>query len=474
MKKINLLFLFCSFFFCRSIIAQASSKAEHAKTAEAIKELYNKKQFAEIYRLTSPYFQQQVSENDVVNLLGKDIYAEYGSMIGQTSLAEEKDHHSFLLHFKTGRLKMDLLLDDKNRITLLQFLPYREEVQTKIINYLSDNKKQNRLDSVVEAAVLSFIQSPQNCGISIGISTNGTTSFYNYGETSRGAKTITTDTTIYEIGSVTKTFCGLLLANAVTEKRINLEDDIRDYLPGKYSDLTFGKSIIRIKHLVNHTSGLPSLPENIMTSPGFDSLNPYKNYSKAMMLDQLKKIRLQSEPGKDCEYSNYGMAILGLVLEDIYKKTFEELVKEKITLPNNMKNTTITLSGEQQKIFAQGYNGDGIETPHWDLDGFRAAGAFRSNTRDLMNYLDYNLKEEDAAAKLAHTITFSDHQVVGLSWFISKTKAGNSLIWHNGGTYGFSSFCGFIKEKNCSVVILANSATNVDYIAIAILNFLQR
>ena len=192
------------------------------------------------------------------------------------------------------------------------------------------------------------------------------------------------------------------------------------------------------------------------------------------MLEDLKKVKPASEPGTVCEYSNYGMALLGLILEDIYKRPFEELVKEKICNPNRMSNTTVQLSAAQTNMFAKGYNEKGLETPHWELNAFGAAGALRSTTEDLLTYLNYNLTEPDEATRLAHRATFKGKQTLGLSWFLSTTKAGNSLIWHNGGTYGFSSFCGFIKEKNCSVVVLSNSATNVDYIAIALFNYLQK
>ena len=344
----------------------------------------------------------------------------------------------------------------------------------KRTSYLSDNPRWSVLDMRIDSIIKSFMQSPQNCGISVGISIGGINSFYNYGEIKRGSKAMPDQNTLYEIGSISKTFCGLLLANAVVEKKIKLNDDIRKYLPGKYPDLVLNKKPILIKHLANHTSGLPRIPENMLSQPDFDSLNPYKHYTKQMMFNYLKVVKLTSEPGTICDYSNLGMALLGIILEGIYDRSFDDLVKEKICSKNQMMNTGIAMLPGKENQLADGYNEDGVNTPHWDLGIFSAAGGIRSSTEDMIKYLNYNLNEQDTVTKLAHEVTYTGRETVALSWFIKKTKQGNMLTWHNGGTYGFSSFSGFIKEKNCSVIILSNSGTNVDYIGIAILNYLQR
>lgn len=455
-------------------LSQPSDSITYKKVALDIQGLYNQKQFGDIYAMTASSFQDEIKKEAFVGFMEKGIYYGLADMNSQIYEGSHKEHHTFTCNFKNGKLSMNLILDETKKITYLQFLPYKELKKTKILNFLSDNKKQTALDSVVDAAVLNFIQSPENCGISIGIQKNGITYFYNYGETKRNNSTLPNPQTIYEIGSVTKTFCGLLLAIAVNEKKINLDDEIRGYLPGKYPNLPKGKNAICIKHLANHTSGLPRIPEDMMSAKDIDSLNPYKNYSRQMMLDYLKKVKIEGSVGTTCDYSNYGMALLGLILEEVYKKSFEELVKEKICTPNKMMNTTVKITEAQNKNFAQGYNTEGMETPHWDLVAMAAAGALRSTTEDMLLYLNYNLKETDEATKLAHTITFSDRQNVALAWFVTKTKSNNTLTWHNGGTYGFASFCGFIKETDCSVVVLSNSSTNVDYIAIALLRYLQK
>lgn len=442
-------------------------------------ELYNQKKFHELHLLGNEAFKKDVSEAELVHLLKETFWEELGTMTQVTCLGFEKGAWVFKADFGKNALAMYLALDEQKKILGLMFLPWddtpkkEEEPASHQSNRLTDNPQLSSLDSVVHATVKGFIHSPENCGISIGVISKGQLHYYNYGETAKGNGQLPRKNSIYEIGSVTKTFCGLLLAMAVNEKKISPEDDIRIYLPGTYPNLPIGKEAIRIKHLANHTSGLPRLPEDLDAAPGYDSLNPYKSYNREMVYASLKKLKPESTPGTVCEYSNYGMALLGLILSDLYKKPFDELVQEKICLPNGLRNTSVDLNSEQQTRLMKGYNSNGAETPWWNLNGFVAAGGLHSDCEDLLRYLDYNRSEKDAATRLAHTITFSGRQNVGMAWFSTVTRAGNHLIWHNGGTYGFGSFCGYIKEKDIAVCVLANTMGSVDHIAIAILNYLQ-
>ena len=111
--------------------------------------------------------------------------------------------------------------------------------------YFSDNPKQTALERIIDSTLESFMMSPQNCGISIGISQKGKNYFYNYGEIKRDSKIAPDSNSIYDIGSITKTFTALLLAKAVTENKCKLEDDIRKYLPGKFHNLTYYGKVIR-------------------------------------------------------------------------------------------------------------------------------------------------------------------------------------------------------------------------------------
>jgi CubicO group peptidase (beta-lactamase class C family) len=334
--------------------------------------------------------------------------------------------------------------------------------------YISDNRLQTKLDTFVNDLVKSYMQSPQNCGLSLGISFRGTNYFYNYGEVKRGSGIPTNTSTIYEIGAISNVFCGFLLAQAVLENKINLEDDIRNYLPGNFSNLEFREEPIRVSHLARHSSGLPNIPDDLTSGQGYDALNPYKHYSKQMILDYLKSVKI-TEPGKAFQYSSLGITVLGMILEKVYGKTIDELVKEKIT---GLKNTSVNLNSTQEKDLAYGYNDHGESTPHWDLGDWGATGGIHSTTSDMLALMDFHLKANEINKLIFNPVSLG-RETLGLAWFIKRTKQGNTLSWHNGGTYGFSGFCGFLRERESSVAVLANSGTNVDYIAIAILNYLQ-
>lgn len=463
---------------CVGAKAQKNDSLGHVKKSRQILELYNQKKFHELHQLGNASFRKDVSEAELTHLLREAFWSELGIMTNVTCLGFEKGTWIFKADFGENALAMYLALDDQEKILGLVFLPWGDGVageaeQTSRQNKPTDNPQISSLDSVVHATVKGFVHSPENCGISIGVTLNGKHHYYNYGETAKGNHQLPDKNSIYEIGSITKTFCGLLLAIAVNEKKISPEDDIRMYLPGSYPNLPVGKEAIRIKHLANHTSGLPRLPDDLDAAPVYDSLNPYKTYSREMVYASLKKLKPDGTPGTVCNYSNYGMALLGLILSDLYQKPFDVLVQEKICLPNGLKNTAVALNVNQQNRLMVGYNSMGTETPWWDLNGFEAAGGLHSDCENLLRYLDYNRAEKDPATRLAHSITFSGRQNVGMAWFNTLSKTGNHLIWHNGGTYGFSSFCGYIQEKDIAICVLTNSMGSVDHIAIAILNYLQ-
>lgn len=346
--------------------------------------------------------------------------------------------------------------------------------QTRRDNFLSDNKKQNSLDTLIDNIIQTFMQSPENCGLSIGVLKNGKTFFYNYGETERNSYTLPSSSiTEYEIGSLSATFCGLLLAQAVSEHLLNLNDDVRKFLPEKLPNLAYDKVPITVKYLANHTSGLPNIPNDLKYQTDFDSLNPYKHYDKSKIMNYLRTLELQREPGTVCEYSTFGIALLGIILERVYHLPFDTLIKEKICLPNQMLHTAVKLSEGDLKNLAEGHNSHGKTTKYWDMGDWAAAGGIKSTTQDLLNFLKYHLSENKATS-IALTPNYIGKQTLGLTWFIKKTKQKNTLYWHNGATYGFSSFSGFIKEKNSAVIVLSNTSISVDYIGIAILNFLQQ
>lgn len=431
---------------------------------------YNAKEYAAFYNLLSSDFKAQMSENDLNGFLSQNIYANFGALKTIDFKNEKDGRKIYTANFDKGILDLMLVFTPDFKINGLSFTPPKPEAVIKT-SYLSNNKMLTKLDTIVENIVKPHIQNSLNAGLSIGIIQNGETNFYHYGETKKESGNLPNNTTIYEIGSITKTFTGFLLAQAIKDKKVSLDDDIRKFMATKYANLEFEGNPILIKHLVNHTSTLPRLPENLDQQPNFDPENPYANYSKEMISMYLQDFKMNAQPGIKQEYSNFGMALLGIILENIYKTSYQSLVKNYISMPFKMKNTFENVPTANLNInFASGYNSDGLKTKSWNLRSFVAAGGIKSTIEDMTKYLQENIAETNPKIALSHEITFTNEkQSNGYAWVIYKTKDNNNLIWHNGGTGGFTSFCGFIKEKNIGIVVLNNSTNSVDNLAISIL-----
>lgn len=327
----------------------------------------------------------------------------------------------------------------------------------------SDNPLKNPVDAIVEQAAQQFMTVPQAVGLSIGIFKDGQTYVYNYGTVEKGIQQLPTGQTIYPIASITKTITGALLAQAVVEKKVGLGDDIRKYLTGSYPNLDYQGQPIRLFHLINHRSGLPFLLPNRPDAFADTSVPSsaiaselLQNYSRNDFFTDLHKVRLSSTPGSTFNYSNSGAQLLGYILERVYNMPFEELVRLKITQPLAMNDTKITLTPADQIRFIKGYNCNGLQMPT-SPDQLQGAGALKSTVADMLNYIQWNVAEQDETAKLAHRPTWGDEKrySAGLNWQI-RNVANYRAIWQDGNIPGFSSLCVNYPELNMGIVVLSN------------------
>lgn len=473
MKRPALLFIFFIGF-----LNAFNAQSELQKKADNFKDLYNAKSYDVIYSQLNGDFKKTLREADFTKFLSNDIYLNFG-LLQKNEFNFRDNKNSFICYFEKGKLIVNMRLDKDGAISFLEFLPYFDAPKNKRADYISDNKRMTALDSTVDRLVSAYMQSPENCGMSIGIFSKNESHFYNYGTMKREETAITTQQTIYEIGSLSKVFCGILLAQAILEKKVNADDDVRKFLPlGNYSNLEINGTPVRLIHLANHSSGLPRIPDDIELQQNYNPLDPYHNYNREMVFNFLKKVELNSQPGTLHDYSNIGMALLGIILEKVYNKSFEELVAEKIASPLQLNKTYITKNTGQSAYLAGAYNSEGNVTPYWNMNDMAAAGGIKSSTFDLLKLLTATMSEVNSnipgPLSLAAKPTFTNGNTIGMGWHIIKTKQGNTLTWHNGGTFGFSGFMGFVKEKNCAVVILSNSGNMVDFIALGILKHLQK
>lgn len=469
--------IFILFAVCFKAIAQAPGNSDCQKNISLIQEKFNAHQYSSIYKALSKDFQNKLSEKEFSDFLQLNLMDVYGK-INVIVPHSNKKVNEYTAQFANGSLDLILTCDAKNKIDGMQWLPHNEIMPEPPVlsnnEPVSDNPKSSRWDQQVDSIVRVFLKNNAFCGLSIGIYANGNSTYYNYGELKKGTHILPSKNTIYEIGSISKTFTGILFANAINEKKAGLNDPVKKFLGNDYKNLSYKGKDIELVHLANHTSRIQRIPTDLSAQPDFDPQNPYKNYSETMLLDYLKKTVIDTFPGVKNEYSNLGMTTLAVIMEKIYGKSYGQLINEKITSVYRLHDTKLNYNENEVSNLATGYSQDGNETRHWELGVFSGAGGIRSTTGDLLKFACINLSDTVPSLKLAHYSTFNDSKTnVGLAWQITNTRQGNEMIWHNGRTGGFSSFCGMIKSKKIAVVILCNTAANSDQVALGILKLLQ-
>lgn len=454
--------------------AQSHQQFKTDSVFALVKTFFNAKQADSIYNLTGTNFRHSVGSGQFRSLMEQQLFS-LNDIKGSSVISFVNNKVStYKLVFQTATLQLLMSLDAGNKIELFLFQPYKEVTADKTGKVPTSNKMLSDMDKQVDEIARPYIQKLNTVGLSIGILKNGQISTYNYGETARGNKQLPTANTIFEIGSVTKTFTAALLSWYANEGKVKLTDPVTKYLPDsvKANPALNGITLLQLS---NHTSGLARIPENLQ----FDSAgaaNPYKNYTKKLLFAYLKTCKLNSRPGEQYAYSNLGVGLLGTVLSQVSGKTFDQMVQEIICAPLGMKNTVQHLSALQQTGFTKVYSQYGDPTVPWDFSALAACGALRSTVNDLLVYARANMNNgADRLGKAlaqTHEVTYSKDTKIGLGWHIIVVD-GADYIFHNGGTYGSSSFLAFNAEKKLAVVILSNSAESTDAIGTGLIKKLQ-
>lgn len=321
-----------------------------------------------------------------------------------------------------------------------------------------------RLDSIVADAVDAYLQKPSTIGLSLGLIVNGTTHTYHFGSTLRDKNSLPTDRTVYEIGSISKTFTGTLLARAIEEKKVRIDDDVRKYLDGKYPNLAYRSSPVRIKHLATHTSGLPPfLPDRPDAFRHPEDSIPFvlsaihSRYTKEKFLSDLHRVVLETAPGSRYKYANVDAQLAGFILEAVYGKSYATLLHAFITGPLGMTSTQATVTSDTSQQRAVGYNGRGHRMPYLP-PLLAAAGGVSSTIQDMLRYMMFHLDTAGSVARRSQQPIFGDPATFseGLFWRVNDLADGEKRVWHTGGTFGFSSYCVLYPRSQIGIVLLSN------------------
>lgn len=300
-----------------------------------------------------------------------------------------------------------------------------------------------------EEALAYTVKDVPNAVITVGIIKDGQTSYQVYGE---NGKVLPAELHTYEIGSLTKTFTAALVSKAVLEGKLHLDDTIDLCLP-----LPEGNEYPTVKELLTHTSGYKAYYfENPMAANFLNRRNDFYGITKEMVLKKAGELRVDQD-SYGFVYSNYGYAVLGLVLEAVYGTDYR-------TLLNNFTQKELGLTGTGIS------DKSGDLGNYWDWkedDAYLSAGAVTSNIADMLSYAQMQLDSAPyfaecrrslkavRASNEAYSAMGIHMDEIGMSWIIDSE---NGVIWHNGGTGGYNCYLGFHPETGTAAVVLSNLA----------------
>jgi D-alanyl-D-alanine-carboxypeptidase/D-alanyl-D-alanine-endopeptidase len=319
-------------------------------------------------------------------------------------------------------------------------------------------------DAQIHALLKARVDAGKNVGIVAGtIDADGKKAIAAYGTPGPDSLPLDADS-VFEIGSITKVFTAILLADMAERGEVALDDPVAKYLPSNIRVPERSGRKITLLDLSTQTSGLPRMPDNFTPA---DVRNPYADYTAAELYEFLSRHELRRDPGAQFEYSNLGVGLLGHVLARRTNKSYQALVEQRILDPLDMDHTAITLTPWMKQHLARGHDQKGNVVSNWDIAVLEGAGALRSTMSDMLKFARANLQTRGRLQQVmqrTHAERASagnPSMAIGMNWIIRRVN-GQEVIWHNGGTGGYRTWLGFDKQKGLAAVVLTNSGHGAD------------
>jgi D-alanyl-D-alanine-carboxypeptidase/D-alanyl-D-alanine-endopeptidase len=284
--------------------------------------------------------------------------------------------------------------------------------------------------------------------------------------------------TLYEIGSISKVFTSLILADMVERGEVSLDDPVAKYLPSVVKVPDRNGKQITLYDLSTHRSGLPRMPSNFAPK---DPTNPYVDYPVEGLYEFISGYELKRDIGAEYEYSNLGAGLLLHALARRAGMDYAHLLRERVFRPLGMTSTGVSLTPALMSRMSTPHTSVFrlAPTPLWDIpEAFAGAGALRSSANDMLTFLAANLGYVKTPLSGAMTRMLAvrrdaaDTFKIGLGWRIEPQKDGMEIVWHGGATYGSRTFTGYDPKSRVGVVVLSNynSGSGIDDIGRHVLN----
>ena len=311
----------------------------------------------------------------------------------------------------------------------------------------------------------AFVEADKAPGIAIGVlDESGRIKTYCAGTLTAGGTRPITENTIFETGSVSKTFAAVLAHMLEQQGELSLSDPVNIHLPDGVQVPAFNGNEITLWHLATHTSGLPRVPARL------DSGDSYYPFTVEELYEFLPNWKPDRAPGESYSYSNLGYGLLGLVLELNQETSFEELAKQHILRRLKMRNTGCSFDETFSERLATPHHGTTPTTIRPWTQPTAGAGGIKSTARDLMLFAKANLSDSRTplhrslrACQVPRVSKKTRANRVGLGWHVSG-ESSEPVIGHSGATNGFRTYLGFMPGRNRAVVVLANSNSSVDHL----------
>lgn len=317
-----------------------------------------------------------------------------------------------------------------------------------------------------------LVEDGETPGIVLGIlEPDGATRILHHGDGGEGALPLG-PRSVFELGSITKAFTGILLADMVDRGEVSLSDPVSRYLPDHVTVPSRNGREITLLDLATHHSSLPRMPDNMDR----DDDDPYPEYTIEDLYAFLSGHELRRDIGSEFEYSNIGAALLGHALGRAGGASYEELLRERILDPLGMDMTTTIVDGETKRWMTRGRDDEGRTAVYRNWPNLPAMGAIRSNAEDMLKFVKANVGPPETrlerVMREAHVPRgrVGEGLDVGLHWQVRRL-GDRTIVMHGGGTQGFSTRIAFDPDAGVGMVLLTNTAEFDDDIG---LDFVRR
>lgn len=322
----------------------------------------------------------------------------------------------------------------------------------------------------LDEVAATLIQQPLLHSASIGVVYRGTELIRHRGDMEAGKPGPPTDATLYEIGSLSKTLAGTLMANAVLEKKVGLDDDVRIYLQGDYPNLQYNGEPLRVRHLLSHTSGLPNMvPEraNTVLADFTDHRTPaelnavYAGYGQADFFRDLHTVEIGRVPGKEYAYSSAGTELVAHILEVVYKRDYATLLRDVLADAAGMEGIRIRLGDTEMLRLAVGYHSDNpIPTAPMPQLPWGASGNVKATTPDMVKYLRFQLAGGPVVTESHRAlVTFDPEFSIGYFWNIVRGDALKGVYYaHHGGVPRSQCYIYIVPKYDLGIFVITNQS----------------